>query len=721
MKREEALGIDSGDSLREGLVVLCHRLGGQTSVAELGDGMALENGRLPLELVTRSMRRANIEARVIRMRLPRLSRHLLPVLLLLNDDSTVLLLEWQTDYVVLLIPESGGVERISHDELAELYSGICIVGRLTYRPDDRAGNFAVAQSEHWLKGPLKKRWRIWLEVAVGSLTANVLAIFTSIFAMQVYDRVVPNAAYDTLWILASGVTLAILIEFVLRTLRAHLLDMTGKSLDLQLSSQLFSHVMQLRLSAKPRSTGAFSSQIREFESVREFFTSATVGAISDLPFVVLFLGLIAYIGGPVAWVPLVAVVLMVLPGILAQGHLANLSRQNLREGAVRQGVLLESIEYLETVKTTRAEGRNVRLWECMSSSLADVGVRVRRASTLLTYSANLIQQLGYVGVVVVGVYQIGEGALTMGGLIACSILASRAVSPMAQVANILARWQHVKVASEGLEELLKAPVERPSGLTFVRKPHIDGAYRVEELVVQYDEGGASVLNIPALEIKAGERVALLGSNGAGKSTLLRLLSGISDATRGRIVLDDVNLLQIDPADRRQQIGYLPQDIALFYGTLRENLTLDGAQHDDQELFDALKAVGLEAFVRRHPQGLDMPIQSNNCVSGGQRQAIGLARLILQDPRVVLLDEPTAAFDQVNENRLIEFLQQWLGTRTLVISTHKKSVLQLVQRALVLRDGRVEMDDEVTKVVSGNQVRVPVRKTASRTVTRGEHG
>lgn len=701
------------DPLREGLVVLAKQLGVEVSSQELGDGMALEQGRLPLALVTRAMRRAQIEARLLRTQVLHIAPRLLPMLLLLNDGGTALLLQLTASDAELLIPDTGGVERISHAELAKRYAGIGVVARLAYQPDDRAQGFAKAKNEHWLKGPVKQRWRAWLEVGVGALTANVLAVFTAIFAMQVYDRVVPNAAYDTLWILSSGVALAIIIEFLLRVLRAHLLDITGKSLDLELSSKLFSHVMQLRLSAKPRSTGAFSSQIREFESVREFFTSTTVGAISDLPFVLIFLGVIAFIGGPVAWVPFAAVILMVLPGVLAQGYMANLSRQNLREGAVRQGVLLESIEHLETVKATRAEGRNVRLWETMSSSLSDVGVKVRRASSLLSLGANLVQQLCYVGVVIVGVYQIGAGHLTMGGLIACSILGSRAVSPMAQVAGILARWQHVKVSAEGLDDLLKAPVERPHGQAFVKMPHLKGDYALESLNVVLEDGAPAVLNIAQLSIKSGEKIALLGGNGAGKSTLLRILSGLSDPTQGRVVLDGINLLQIEPADRRRQIGYLPQDIALFYGTLRENLTLDGASHTDEELLGALSAVGLENFVRKHPLGLDLPIQGSGSVSGGQRQAIGLARLILQDPKIVLLDEPTAAFDQNNEANLIGFLKQWQGTRTVVISTHKKAVLELTQRAIVLREGRVEQDDAVSKIVSGNQVRSSRRTGSSR--------
>lgn len=701
-------GTDTGnDLLREGLVLLCERLGRPTTMAALGDGLALESGRLPLSLAPRALRRMDVSARIVDLSLFELGDLLLPALLLMADGHTRLLVEWRHQQAVLLLPETGGGSvTVSPERLEAEYSGTAVVASHRYQPDARAGEFAQASQEHWLKGPLKRRWAAYGEVGVAALVANLLAISTAIFAMQVYDRVVPTAAFETMWILASGVVIAVVLEFILRCLRAHLLDVTGKGLDLQLSSRLFEQVMQLRLAAKPGSTGAFNAQIREFESVREFFTSSTIGAISDMPFVLLFLGLIAYIGGAVVWVPCAAILLMVIPGLLVQGRLATLSRQNLRESAVRQGVLLESIENLETVKTTRAEGRNLRLWESLSADLAEVGVKVRSLSALLGHGATAIQQLGYVGVVVVGVHQIGAGNMTVGALIACTILASRTVSPMTQVAAILARWQHVKVALEGLDGLMTAPVERPAERVYARKPCIEGHYSLDSVRLTYQPDSPAALDLEALEIKADERIALLGGNGAGKSTLLRLLAGFIDASSGRVLLDDVAIGQIEPVDRRRMVGYLPQDIALFFGTLRDNLLLDGAGHSDAELLESLDAVGLGAFVRRHPLGLDLPIQGNGSVSGGQRQAIGLARLLLQDPTVVLMDEPTSAFDQTNERRVIDYLKQWLKGRTLVVSTHKKPLLTLVERAIVLRDGRIVLDGPVDRVVKGNHVETP---------------
>jgi len=704
LRRESRFQATNTDPLREGLELLCHQFGRQVTAAELGDGLPLDSGRLPLEYVPRALRRASINAKVAALDLDELTGRLLPALLVTEDHSTLLLVSWSDNQAQLLLPEAGGGEQqMSRAELLELYSGVVVLAKPEYREDGRAGEFARNRNEHWLRGPLKSCWPVYAEVGVTSLVANMLAVSTALFALQVYDRVVPNDAFETLFVLATGVVIAVVLEFILRTLRAYLLDSTGKKLDLQLSSRLFDQAMQIRLRAKPGSTGAFSAQVREFESVREFFTSSTAATISDLPFILMFIVLIAYIGGPVAWVPVVAIILMLLPGFLLQGKLGQLSRASLREGAVKNGILLESIDNLETVKATRAEGRNLRLWEQLSAQLAEDGMRMRRLSSLLGYGASMVQQLCYIAVVVVGVFQISQGELTVGGLIACTILASRTIAPVSQMAGILVRWQHVKVALEGLDELMQAPVERPAGRSFARKTRLQGHYQLENLKFQYGNEGPAVLDIPKLEILPGSRVILLGGNGAGKSSLLRLLAGFDDPVAGTLLLDNVSLSQIEPADRRHAIGYLPQDIALFYGTLRDNLLLDGERHDDEELFGALDAAGLGPAVRAHPLGLDMPVSGNGSVSGGQRQAIGLARLFLQDPRVVLMDEPTAALDQTSELQVIRFLEGWLSERTLVMSTHKRTLLSLGERGVVLQGGRITMDGPLDKLVSGNRV------------------
>lgn len=677
------------DPLLEGLSLLAATLGRPATPAQLADGLPLQEGRLPLDQIRKALRRAGLSARAVPLAAVDAPAALLPALLVMKGGETRVLVARDDAAAVLLSPETdGGQERVAWDRVAEAHADLVVFARPLYEGDGRAEGYARETPRHWLRSAVADNWRAFAEVGVAAVFANLLAIATSLFAMQVYDRVVPTSNFGTLWVLASGVVLAVGAELLLRLLRAHLLEVTGKRLDLQLSSRLFEQVMAIRLSAKPGSTGAFSSQVREFESVREFFTASTVAAISDAPFILAFLAVIAVLGGPVALAPAAAVLLMLAPAWMLQRRLGALSRANLREGAVKHGLLLETVENLEAVKATRAEGRNLRLWELLSAQLADSGNRSRSISTSLAYGAAAAQQLAYVGAVVIGVYQIAAGHMTVGALVACSLLVSRAIGPTAQFTGILARWQHIRVALEGLDQLMSAPVERPPGRQFTRKPAIAGAYCVERLEVRPAPDASPILSIPRLEIGAGERVAVIGGNGAGKSTLLRLLSGFGDPSAGRILLDDVSLSQIDPADRRRAIGFLPQDSVLFHGTLRENLALDGARHADAELLEALDAVGLGVFVRAHPKGLDLPIMGSQAVSGGQRQAIALARLLLQDPRIVLMDEPTAAYDQVNERRVLETLQSWSVGRTVVVATHRRAILALADRVIALSGGRL---------------------------------
>ncbi len=706
------------DRLRAGLLLLCRMLGRPLGDAELVEGIALVDGRIPLARIPRALRRADLNACVQARGLGEMDAHLLPALLLLRNGDSLLLMGVAEGNAQVLVPEAaGGHQQMPLADLRSLYSGLAVFAKPRFRAEETATGYGAERPAHWFFGPLKRLRRSYAEVACAALVANLLAIASALFVMQVYDRVVPNAAFDTLWVLGIGVALAIVIEGVLRVLRGQLLHILGKRLDIQLSTLLFSRVLGMRLAAKPSSMGAFSTQVREFETVRDFYTSSSAALLSDLPFVLIFLLIIAFIGGHVVWVPLVAGVLMVLPGLLAQRQLARLSRQSLREGALKNGLLLEAFEHLETVKSSRAEGRNQQQWESLTAQLAGTSMQSHTLASSLSHGASVVQQLAYVGIVIFGVYRINAGLMTVGALVACSILGARAIAPLSQAAAVLGRWQHTRVAMEGLDQLIDSEQERPPKRRFVHRERLQGHYVVEEVRLSHGKA-PPVVDVHALTIPAGQCVALLGGNGAGKSTLLRLMAGLVEPVQGRIVLDDIALAQIDPADRMRGIGYLPQDVALFQGTLRSNLNPGGAALGDEEMLEALDGVGMGRFVRGHPQGLDMPLQGNGSLSGGQRQAVGLARVLLQDPRILLLDEPTAAFDQQSENHVIAHLQQWLGGRTLVITTHKKAMLALVSRAVVLRQGRVVMDGPVTDIVQGNRVQVPVASPVEREASHG---
>lgn len=701
----------SNDRLVTGLVALASAHDCDATPSKLTDGLPLGDGKLPVHSVPQALRRVNMAGRVIELSLEDISDYMLPVLLFLQDDQCLLLEELGAESSVVVIPETGGGrQHMPRAEIEKRFAGRVVIAKPVDVVSSRVGDMLKAEDRHWILGPLMDNWPIYKDVFLASFVASLLAIVTAIFAMQVYDRVVPNHAFDTLWILASGVGLAVVLEFALRIMRARLIDISGRELDLRLSKQLFHRVVNLRLSHRPQSEGAFASQVREFSSVREFFTSSTAGTLSDLPFSLIFLFVLWVIGGPIAFVVVAGAVAIIVPGVLLQGYLARMVRQNTREGAALNGLLLEAVSNLETVKAARAETRMEKAYGQLTATLAASSVRARQVTAWLNQGASSAQQVTYIFVIVTGVYQISAGNLTIGSLIACSILTGRTLSPISQISGLLAKWQYVKSSLESLDQVMALPVEREENRQYVRARNVKGAYTLRDVTYSHDPEQGDALSVKALDIQAGQRVALLGGNGAGKSTLLRVLAGMVDPHSGSVRLDGLAMSQIEPIDRRRQIGYLPQNVALFQGTLRDNLCLDHGLHTDDEMLAALDAVGLGPHVRKHVRGLDMKLVSSGNVSGGQKQAIGLARIILQDPAVVVLDEPTSAFDHTSEQLVVRFLSTWLEGRTAVISTHKKELLALTPRAVVLKDGAVAHDDKL-----GNILELAKRSTSGKPI------
>ncbi|MDO6788462.1 type I secretion system permease/ATPase [Cobetia marina] len=725
------------DPLLESVRQLLRLQGHGIDLERLRHGMPLTKGQLAPQDLEQALSRQGIAARLSQAPLDEIPASLMPCVVLLEDGSSRVLLAHEASHqwpetsstessgesstessadtsdtptdddteaapsgpaYQLLDPLSGGEYWQPQAELNAAYAGIALFahGEISL---DRAEGYSQTRQGHWLTSRLKSHWRVFAEVALSSSLAALLAVATALFAMQVYDRVVPTGAVDTLWALGIGVILAIALEALLRALRAQLIENSGKKIDLELNDHIFRHAVQMRLASKPRSTGAMTSQIRDFDAIREFFTASTLGACGDLPFALLFLGLIALLGGPVVWVPVAAIVLMLIPVLLAQPWLSRLSREGMRESAVKNGVLLETLDNLENLKACRAEGHASRQWQRLTSEQTHRGVTFRHAVAWLTSWGTGMQQLAYVGVIIAGVYLIMAGELSVGALIACSILSSRAIGPTLQISALLSRWQHVKVAKEGLDALMETDIERPGDRRFARLAQARGHYHAENLHWRYDEEAPEALALDRLSIAPGEHIALLGGNGAGKSTLLRLLAGYFTPTSGELTLDHLALSQIDPADRQRAIGYLPQDISLFSGTLRDNLCIDGRDVSDMRLLEVLEMTGLGDFVRRHPLGLDMMLHDRHSLSGGQRQSLGLARLVLQDPVVVLLDEPTASLDQATEQHVIKTLGPWLAGRTLILATHRKSLLGWVERALVLRHGKRVMDGPLDQIMA----------------------
>lgn len=699
-RHEAAEEVPTVDFL-DALLLICRLYNRPATSSELTAGLPLEDGRLTVGLLPRAAARANLQISVQRRKLGAIKTHQLPVLLILSDGSVITLVSRVGEECrIVFSGHDNGSQLMPLSSLVARHTGVVIFFTPLARPDERAGTYAAEPASHWFWGEIaRSRWD-FVEVGFAAALANLLALGTSMFSMQVYDRVVPNLAFPTLWVLAIGMLTAIAIEAVVRVVRSNLMNSVGKRIDRKLSARVYEQVLNMRLEARPTAVGAFSSQIRELDAVRDFFTSTTIGTLSDLPFVALFLMVIWMIGGPLVWVLIAAIPLIVLPGLLAQWPLSRMSRQKLRQGAVRNGVLIEALSSAETVKALQGEGRFQQLLEEYTEYVSHNNMRTHRLSSLLSYGATAVQQVSYIMVIVAGVYEVAAGNMTTGAMLAAGILSSRTISPLTRLSGIFARWQQMRAALKGLDSVMRSPVDRPAGRRFVHRTRLQGEYSLEELAFRYDDEAGPILQIPSLTFASRSATALLGANGSSKSTLLKLLAGLYQPSNGRILLDGTEMRQIDPADLRKAIGYLPQDVKLFYGSVRDNLLLGLAGREDEELLEALKFAGAETLVRDHPLGLDRKLGEGGAgMSGGQRQSMGLARLWLRDPSIVLLDEPTAAMDYMLEMQVIENLRTWLSGRTSIIATHRQPILRLVDRAVVMKNGRPAADGPVAGILA----------------------
>ena len=571
-------------------------------------------------------------------------------------------------------------------------------------PDARVDEYVKPYEEDWFWSIVLRDWKRYIDVMFASLIANVLALATIVFSMNVYDRVIPAQSISTLWVLAGGVLIAAIFEFSLRVARIYLSDIVGKRADLRVSDRVYGHALRIKNSERPKSTGTFISQIRELEGVRELVTSTTISAIADLPFFFLFLGIFWLIGGNLFWVMLVVVPIMIIPGILAQKPLAKLANEGMRESAIRNAMLVESVQGIEDIKLLRAEARFQNQWNHMNEVSADISMRQRKIVGVMTAWTQKIQGLTFAIVVLVGCFAVMDGEMTTGALVACSILSSRMLAPISQLTGVLGRLQQAKVAKKGLDELMKRPVDQPEHKHLIHRAALHGHYDFSGVVFKYGEDDPKpTVVLPKFEIKPGEKIAILGRNGAGKSTLLQLLSGMQTPVQGKIKLDGVELSLLDPSDVRRDIGLLNQNANLFYGTVRENLTLGAPLATDEQILTALKITGAINFVQEKKEGLDHVILEGGIgFSGGQRQALLLSRLLICQPNILLLDEPTAAIDDVAEKQLIDHLKGWLGHRTLVVATHRRAVLSLVDRIIVVNDGKIVMDGPRDQILNQAQ-------------------
>jgi ATP-binding cassette, subfamily C, bacterial LapB len=580
---------------------------------------------------------------------------------------------------------------VSFADFSSVYTGRLLRGRVSVA-DLETRHTDDAKPPHWFWGEFKHHRRAFTEVAAGSLVANLLAVSVALFSLQVYDRVIPHQSEPTLWVLAIGALLAIALEGVLKLARSELMDMSGRKIELSVQARLMHRLLHMKTHPSMRRPSNLFSSMREFGSVREFFTASTIGTLTDLPFILIFLALVASIGGNLVWVLIAGGILMVAPGFLFQKRIIALTQATQGASMRASKLLYEAVFEQETLTTTRGEDRVQRVWAELATLSAVKTSEQRKLTNILTYWAQGVQQVTYIMAVVVGAYLVFAGDFTVGTIIAIGILTGRTLGPLSQLSSTMARWTNVKAALIALDAIADAPQAEAPGRTYLRRDKVLGAFELRALEFKYDPQGAATIDIPALVIPAGQHIAVLGTNGSGKSTLLRLLAGLYDPTGGRVLLDGVDIAQVHPRDLRRGVGYLGQDVRLFSGTIRDNLNMTQMERDDDRMFQALDFAGLGPFVRSHPRGLDLEIKEmGEGLSVGQRQSMGWARLWLQNPAVVVLDEPTASLDQTLESTLVSRLHIWLEGRTAIIATHRVPILQLTTRTLILQNGRMAVD------------------------------
>jgi ATP-binding cassette, subfamily C, bacterial LapB len=697
------------DALLDCLVEVCRLHGAQASRASLTASLPLQGEPIGLELAERAVARAGMAAKVLRKAIPQIDPITLPAILLLKGNRACVLLGLDPARAEarMLLPETGqGAVSVKLADLQALYTGVAVFVRPHFRFDARSsasGGASSGQSDtaapsghplsrHWFWGAVLEQRGVYRDVLLAAMLINLFALALPMFSMNVYDRVVPNHAIETLWALAIGVTMIMAADMGMRLLRSKFVDKASARIDVQLSAQLMERVLGMRLEHRPASVGSFAQNLRGFEQVRDFIASSTVTALIDLPFALLFLAVMVWISPWLALPVVVAGLFILGTGWVLQKRLQELAQTTHRASATRSATLIEALHGIETIKSQGAEASVQTKWERTNTFLSTTNMRMRSLSTLATTSTTVVTQMVTVGIILIGVYLINERLLTMGALIAASTLAGRALAPAGQIVGLLMQYQGVKTGLESLNQLMAQPQERPIGKTFLSRSKMAGDIELRNVSFSYPGRDDKVLDNLNIKIKAGERVAFIGRVGSGKSTIQRLMMGLYQPTDGAVLIDGTDLRQLDPADVRRNQAYVSQDVNLFFGSLRDNIAFGLPYATDDSVRDAADIACMTDFVSRHPKGFDMPVgERGESLSGGQRQCVGLARAVLHNAPMLLLDEPTSAMDFSTEAQITKRIGEYASNKTVILVTHRTSMLAMVNRVIVIDGGKVVAD------------------------------
>lgn len=658
-------------------------------------------------LFARAASRAGLKSTLVNRKLSDISALQLPMILLLENSHACILDSFSHDRKkckIILPAEEAIEETIPTEILEQEYTGFAFLIKKPFVYNENDSLTLNVKHKHWFWDTLKLSKNIYRDVIYATVLVNLFVLASPLFTMSVYDRVIPNNATETLWVFAIGVLVVYVLDTFLKFTRAMLLESAGKKSDIIMSSIIFEKVLDLKMASHPKSVGSFASNLKDFDSIRSFLTNATLTALVDFPFALLFLLVIGYIGGWMVVVPIVMMLLILGYALFMRNPLRESIEETHKASAAKSSILIEALQNIETLKTLGATGQVQWAWEEATGEIAQKSLKSRLISTSISTVTGFLTQMTTVILVIVGVYMIGEHELTMGGLIAIIIIAGRTVAPMGQAAALIANYSDAKSAYDAIEGIISQPSERPHGKKFITRPELKGEIEFKNVSFSYDESDHSALKNISFSIKPGEKVAIIGRIGSGKSTISKLLLHLYEPTEGSILLDGIDIKQIDPADLRKNIAYVSQDITLFKGSVKDNIAYRSTRASDEQMLRASIISGADEFIRKHPKGYEMPIGERGMgLSGGQRQSIGIARALLFDSPIIIMDEPTNAMDQLSENRLISNLKGYLDDKTAIIITQKNTILPLVDRVIVMNEGGVYLDgprDQVIAKLSG---------------------
>jgi len=691
------------DSLLESLMFLTKYYQRSTSKASLTSGFAIHNNSMSIDNFIKSSKRVGLISKIVTRELRGISKLALPAVLLLEKDRTCVLLDFNFDRneATVIIPGlSSGETTMSLSQLEKEFIKKVIIIKPAYNFNNRISDeVVIEQPKQWFFGAMKRNSFIYKKVILAAVIINLLVLATPLFMKNVFDRVLPNNGIETLWAMTFGIGIILLFDFVLKLLRAYYIGKAGKRADVVMSNQIFDQLLNIKLSEKPASTGQFISRLQSFESVRDFFTSATVATLVDIPFIILFMAVIFYFGGVLGWIPLIATVITLIFSFIIQSKTKVISEKSSKEDQLKQSTIHETVSGLEVIKSIRAQNRMKTHWDQALVQTTYYNEKLQFLSQLNSFFTAFIAQIANIAIIIVGVYLALNGEATMGGIIAAMMLSGRVLSPLGQIVGMVLRYEKSIIALNGIDEIMDMDTEK-NGQNFLSRPNLNGDIEFKDVHFSYKNQNLETLKNINLTIKQGEKVAILGKIGSGKSTLTKLIMNLYSPTKGSVLVDQTDVRQIDPSDLRQAVGCVPQEAFLFMGSVKDNITISEQYVTDEEILEVSKLAGVHDFLGKHESGYDLILgERGEGLSGGERQSITLARALISNPGILIMDEPTNSMDKQTEVQFIKRMKDIIEDKTLIIVTHKMPLLHLVDRVIIIDNGKIIADGPKEKILS----------------------